>query len=529
MSLQKILTFSLGAALAIGGLAILATTPAQAAPAFDHVLHIDQGLECQTCHMPGDESEPILPTITVCGDCHDDGEVALPIRKAASGEVDWSFSHDFHIDDVGLECADCHQGVIDGKVSKSGRWSPGMHSCQSCHRDNGVEQVCADCHSRLDKDVRPGPQDSVLLDHTVSWNLRHGEIARASDELCSYCHETPKDCISCHLDIPPRSHNRLFKIKTHGIEAEIDRDNCQSCHIQQDFCSVCHEQVKPRSHSAGFGNPSNVHCDTCHEPLADTTCYTCHKTLDAHFTTPPADHTGGWGDPVNAHCNSCHLPLADTTCFTCHKDTASHDQPPQSHIPAWGDPTNVHCNTCHLPLADTTCSVCHDNLASHEEPPSSHTASWGETQNQHCFSCHEPLADTDCAVCHDNNASHQTVPPAATHTPSWGDPVNAHCDSCHLPLASTTCATCHDDLRSHDQPPGSHRGNWEVNHCSECHFPIEDTTCGVCHRRDPEHSFAPQMPPWHSPDMDCMVCHPSQVPINHPIPEEDCTTCHRPS
>ena len=217
MRLQKNLINSLRPALALGAFCILAISiasgPLQAGEAaFDHGLHIEQGLECQACHMPGDDPEPSLPAISVCGDCHGEGEVALPERKASTFETDWSFSHELHYDGVGLECAACHQGVIDGKMPKSGSWSPIMPDCQSCHLENGLEQTCADCHSRLNEDVRPGPMDSVLLDHTVSWDLRHGEIARVEDQLCSYCHETPRDCITCHLDVPPRSHNRLFKV-----------------------------------------------------------------------------------------------------------------------------------------------------------------------------------------------------------------------------------------------------------------------------------------------------------------------------
>jgi hypothetical protein len=164
--------------------------------------------------------------------------------------------------------------------------------------------------------------------------------------------------------------------------------------------------------------------------------------------------------------------------------------------------------------------------------------SWGEPANNHCNSCHLPLADTSCATCHrpGDLDVHLDAPPPATHDVTWGGRLNRHCDSCHLPLAETECHLCHRDLASHDSPPPSH-GEAGFNrepvytHCTSCHFPLadEEESCAVCHRRA-EHPSAPTTPEDHDLNADCLYCHPSSEPTNHPLTDlETCLRCHRPN
>jgi hypothetical protein len=490
---------------------------------FSHGVHLEAGLGCRDCHFV-ETKGPALPSQETCLTCHEAGKVA-PIRPPATAAAgrDWSFAHQPHLD-VGIECATCH-GAGGGQEPRN---EPSMQACVACHKETGVGTDCSVCHSTLARNVPPGPGASRLLDHTANWESRHGEISRLAGESCSYCHQQPDDCMACHSDTPPRGHTRLFKMSTHGTEAQVNRDGCTACHRTADFCQECHSSTKPSSHHPSWGNPGNQHCRSCHEPLVDTSCALCHKSLDAHLQTPPSDHVASWGEPLNQHCASCHLPLADTPCFTCHKDTESHLTPPSSHNAQFGQPNNQHCAGCHLPLADTECAVCHSGTPSHETeaPANTHTGSWGPPTSSHCGTCHVPLDPGDCGVCH-RDADHSDAPPPPSHGSGWGEPANAHCKSCHLPLNSTECAICHTGTPSHHEPPSSHRGRWASRpyaHCNECHFPLEDQPCAVCHRAgEPDHSSAPDMPSWHNPRYHCPDCHVRTV---HPLTHEACTQCH---
>jgi hypothetical protein len=72
-------------------------------------------------------------------------------------------------------------------------------------------------------------------------------------------------------------------------------------------------------------------------------------------------------------------------------------------------------------------------------------------------------------------------------------------------------------------------------HCADCHLPLSrDESCRVCHKSAPHESAAPQ-PDWHTPGMNCRLCHlqGGGGPMNAPgIPHVDvgleCSICHKP-
>jgi hypothetical protein len=104
---------------------------------FRHEPHlIRAGLECLICHRPHDEKpeqELVRFDAAACESCHHRDTAAdcmkchgsLIRRKVASllGE----FDHGFHLDDLELECADCHDRAV-GKGS-----SLNEQTCAACH------------------------------------------------------------------------------------------------------------------------------------------------------------------------------------------------------------------------------------------------------------------------------------------------------------------------------------------------------------------------------------------------------------
>ena len=91
-----------------------------------------------------------------------------------------SFSHDMHVNSVGLSCLDCHSGVAHGGEFKN---KPKMETCFACHDERRKENAdiiapanedCASCHK------------SVVALHDGTLLLEEGGVYGA--ENCSSCH-----------------------------------------------------------------------------------------------------------------------------------------------------------------------------------------------------------------------------------------------------------------------------------------------------------------------------------------------------
>ena len=312
-----------------------------------------------------------------CGKCHTgktpEAYAALP------GSTNKTASTFRHSDALAKRCAECHATVMD----KTQKRVPEMTSAK---KDKIKEQAhawgmdCATCHEDMDKKTRPPS-------HAQDWARRHGPLGSQPGNGCGVCH-TAMSCKECHQVIKPESHNNLFRLKTHGVEAARDRARCQVCHTAES-CDLCHENNRPVSHAANW---KKDHCLNCHEtPNPGTGCGVCHEVnLDNH----PNPHDAGW---LKTHCNNCHIGTPEfTQCTVCHEEIKSIADHPNPHEAGW---QQKHCTTCHegSPLSGK-CGVCHksNDLANHPNP---HPAGW---RYGHCTSCHEGTPEADqCGICHE--------------------------------------------------------------------------------------------------------------------------------
>lgn len=307
----------------------------RAEPSFPHRVHvIDNQLACSFCHPTAAGGErPGMPAPELCATCHDAIDAAKPperrvaafygpdsrYRTVANNHLhpDVRFSHGSHVAGARLECSTCHPDVAQrDEVTMA----PLVRKadCMDCHQRYGKANSCGECHREIDRNWLPDT-------HRQQWMAGHGAVVRCGDEQsvnrCELCHQDATGCRACHQQMAPADHDHSFRLRTHGLQASIDRSRCATCHTQ-DSCQQCHEQTRPLSHRGGFGNPQQRHCVSCHLPVQETGCYTCHRGTPSHQTATPLPP----GHSAAMNCRLCHgqgLPLPHPdgghSCTACHR------------------------------------------------------------------------------------------------------------------------------------------------------------------------------------------------------------------
>ena len=301
-----------------------------------------------------------------------------------------TFSHRVHVDEMGMDCAACHE---DAWMDDAPGW-PWQDTCLACHDEIDAEKDEArrveaafpiDEDGRLALTARGALSDEVLFSHLahVDAGLDCAEChvgAEATDRAlpavtmasCMACHESreqPNECATCHSEVDrswrPPSHDlgweRLHGHASRTCAGDPARE-CSTCHDER-TCADCHLVTPPRSHDHAFRTRTHgFHasldrdsCSTCHEP---DTCSQCHLS-----TTPRSHAPATFGGAVSMHCIGCHLPLEDNGCSVCHQAAPSHAL--ATPKPDWHHPA-MNCRQCHgvsapLPHVEKgdDCNACH--------------------------------------------------------------------------------------------------------------------------------------------------------------------------
>lgn len=336
-----------GRALALGALAFLGVMgctlkePAELQEpryAFGHRVHVeDEGLECADCHSHWEDAEdPGMPLAAQCKLCHS----TLDEEKPAEQQVDTLFEGSTYL------------------AAHAGRQSEEILFPHQRHATLGLD--CNACHAGVATD------DGSLA--------QRGPELRMSMDACLACHASSsgpalEDCAACHAEIrsgvAPPSHladwTRYHGSAVRGRSKERS-DQCALCH-QPAECTNCHQIQLPENHTnywrrRAHGLTASMDrdkCATCHD---SDSCQRCHEEIR------PTSHVGSWGAPKDRHCLECHEPLRSVSCGVCHSATPSHDQAsplPPDHLPG------MDCRACHgkgqpLPHVDNgqLCTSCHN-------------------------------------------------------------------------------------------------------------------------------------------------------------------------
>ncbi len=295
---------------------------------FSHYIHVeDNGMDCDECH--GEVGQPAFTAIThaSCSDCHDEVEAekvsqetcgycheekqlphldmerlfALMAEDSEKESSEPAVNVFVHTDALAGKCNDCHGALLDEKLAVVPELTRNdIVRLRDAAHDSG--QDCLMCHINMDRNLEPA-------NHDHAWMRRHGQLGMQFDAACSVCH-TEDSCTECHSVMTPVSHNNLFRMRTHGVEAGWDRASCAVCH-EEDSCQSCHSQTRPISHNARWGAPGYkpTHCIGCHDTsTAGDGCVTCHE--GGNDVTLHEQYWGG------ASFN--HDILTTESCYICH-------------------------------------------------------------------------------------------------------------------------------------------------------------------------------------------------------------------
>ena len=131
---------------------------------FNHKKHLEQGLECDTCH-PYVRTQTFagMPDIATCLGCHKEPITESPeeekIRQfhKKGDEIPWKrlyeepnhvfFSHRRHAVLGKIPCQTCHGEIGQSEKPPAKPWvKMTMRWCMDCHAKNKVTNDCLACH-----------------------------------------------------------------------------------------------------------------------------------------------------------------------------------------------------------------------------------------------------------------------------------------------------------------------------------------------------------------------------------------------
>lgn len=258
---------------------------------------------CTTCHVHSDLQHPLqalvrilyrtnltlnktyqLPVAVrtpvsdkICLECH-------TFRRTITPQNDINVPHAQH-NGIGVQCADCHQGAVHGRIAERNRtidgnfdqWTPqmastemipqnrriGMKECIDCHEERKEGPVrCDGCHKKMET-----PPSHITKQ---SWLTAHGKEAFLNVEKCEGCHN--------YTNIEGE------KLTEEGGEiTRYARNNsfCNDCHVASGFlhgdswtydhtrlprdlakgCVVCHDLKQPLL----LEKRPKTFCNQCHQ------------------------------------------------------------------------------------------------------------------------------------------------------------------------------------------------------------------------------------------------------------------------
>ena len=209
---------------------------------------------------------------------------ALALAIGSPAEAQPGFSHQLHLNKVGVTCTVCHNSATTSKAATD-RNLPQQETCLACHNGKTAPKVEISWLPEREIDERTyrfdhefhtklgniAPLIAVMID-SGTYLGKHGDIRRHldSDNECQACHrglqetelagksnlpqmsdclvchseiDNPFSCETCHLEgvnLKPASHTRTFIDQHSTGKLGLDKSSCLPCHGTNFACMGCH-------------------------------------------------------------------------------------------------------------------------------------------------------------------------------------------------------------------------------------------------------------------------------------------------
>ena len=147
-----------------------------------------------------------------------------------------AFNHRIHVQDVEIECTDCHLHAVDGVRATI----PNIELCAECHEEpvsDSAEEALAVDYIQEGVPI-PWRKIYVVPDHVYFSHRRHTQVAEI-------------ECRVCHGDMEDRNDPLTRSL------VNLNMDACMRCHEQEgasNDCVHCHQcEQQAEAGSADLG------------------------------------------------------------------------------------------------------------------------------------------------------------------------------------------------------------------------------------------------------------------------------------
>lgn len=120
-------------------------------------------------------------------------EVAKPDPPAVVLLGDVTFQHQFHADELGIECVACHHETNAAalEVPHTEYFSDFWINCKICHRPGAAPtrpQACSLCHHTSPVNIADETLSSKVVIHRSCWGCHETGTGAAASASCPACH-----------------------------------------------------------------------------------------------------------------------------------------------------------------------------------------------------------------------------------------------------------------------------------------------------------------------------------------------------
>ncbi len=108
------------------------------------------------------------------------------------------FDHDLHVDDLELECNECHHeaAALPFETPHKEYFEDLWITCETCHTEENLDlgpRACSDCHVRSPSGIADQTVSLKVATHRNCWSCHDSGTGLDASESCASCHYETSD------------------------------------------------------------------------------------------------------------------------------------------------------------------------------------------------------------------------------------------------------------------------------------------------------------------------------------------------